>query len=76
MTTDFRISIHIPNLWYILAMDKEEYNSDDAQLAQMGHKSELKRNFSLTFRMAKARPSIELQERTERLAQSRNVFQL
>ncbi|KAJ6178566.1 hypothetical protein N7519_009027 [Penicillium mononematosum] len=28
-------------------MDKEEYNSDDAQLAQMGHKSELKRNFSL-----------------------------
>ncbi|KAJ5154284.1 Amino acid/polyamine transporter I [Penicillium coprophilum] len=28
-------------------MDKEEYNHDDAQLAQMGHKSELKRNFSL-----------------------------
>ncbi|KAJ5607196.1 hypothetical protein N7537_003815 [Penicillium hordei] len=28
-------------------MDKGEYNSDDAQLAQMGHKSELKRNFSL-----------------------------
>jgi hypothetical protein len=36
-------------LWYILAMDKEEYNSDDAQLAQMGHKSELKRNFSLMY---------------------------
>lgn len=30
-------------------MDKEEYNSDDAQLAQMGHKSELKRNFSLMY---------------------------
>ncbi|KAJ5210491.1 Amino acid/polyamine transporter I [Penicillium cf. griseofulvum] len=28
-------------------MDKDEYNNDDAQLAQMGHKSELKRNFSL-----------------------------
>ncbi|KAJ5520405.1 hypothetical protein N7463_000858 [Penicillium fimorum] len=28
-------------------MDKDEYNSDDAQLARMGHKSELKRNFSL-----------------------------
>lgn len=30
-------------------MDKEEYNSDDAQLAQMGHKSELKRNFSMMY---------------------------
>ncbi|KAI2742485.1 hypothetical protein DTO013E5_3587 [Penicillium roqueforti] len=28
-------------------MDKEEYNSDEAQLAQLGHKSELKRNYSL-----------------------------
>ncbi|KAJ5510651.1 Amino acid/polyamine transporter I [Penicillium expansum] len=28
-------------------MDKDEYNSDDAQLAQLGHKSELKRNFSM-----------------------------
>ncbi|KAJ9493066.1 hypothetical protein VN97_g139 [Penicillium thymicola] len=28
-------------------MDKAEYNSDDAQLAQLGHKSELKRNFSM-----------------------------
>ncbi|CAG7971598.1 unnamed protein product [Penicillium olsonii] len=28
-------------------MDKDEYNNDDTQLAQMGHKSELKRNFSL-----------------------------
>lgn len=28
-------------------MEKDEYNMDEAQLAQMGHKSELKRNFSL-----------------------------
>lgn len=28
-------------------MDKDEYNNDDAQLAQMGHKSELKRNYSM-----------------------------
>ncbi|KAJ5864528.1 Amino acid/polyamine transporter I [Penicillium soppii] len=28
-------------------MDKDEYNNDDTQLAQMGHKSELKRNYSL-----------------------------
>lgn len=30
-------------------MDKGEYNSDDAQLAQLGHKSELKRNFSMMY---------------------------
>lgn len=30
-------------------MDKEEYNSDEAQLAQLGHKSELKRNYSLMY---------------------------
>lgn len=30
-------------------MDKDEYNNDDTQLAQMGHKSELKRNFSLMY---------------------------
>lgn len=30
-------------------MDKDEYNSDDAQLAQLGHKSELKRNFSMMY---------------------------
>lgn len=30
-------------------MDKAEYNSDDAQLAQLGHKSELKRNFSMMY---------------------------
>ena len=29
-----------------LSMEKE-YNNDDAQLAQMGHKSELKRSYSL-----------------------------
>jgi hypothetical protein len=33
--SDFLLSITCC-LWYILAMDKEEYNSDDAQLAQMG----------------------------------------
>jgi hypothetical protein len=27
----------------------EEYNNDDTQLAQLGHKSELKRNFSLMY---------------------------
>jgi hypothetical protein len=30
-------------------MDKDEYNNDDTQLAQMGHKSELKRNYSLMY---------------------------
>lgn len=33
-----------------LTMMKDEYhNEDDAQLAQMGHKSELKRHFSLLY---------------------------